>query len=57
MRMWAQSLALLSRLRIWHCHDLWYRSQMWLGSCLAVAVAVAGSYSSNLTPNLETSIG
>ena len=24
MRLWVQSLALLSRLRIWHCHELWY---------------------------------
>ena len=42
------------------CHELWYRSQMWLGSSLAmavaVAVAVAGSYSSDVTPSLETSI-
>ena len=30
-------------------------SQTWLGSCVAVAVAVAGSYSSNLTPSLGTS--
>ena len=27
MRMWVQSLASLSGLRIWHCHELWYRSQ------------------------------
>ena len=32
MRMRVQSLASLSGLRIWHCHELWYRSQMWLGS-------------------------
>ena len=25
MRMWAQSLALLSGLRIGHCSELWYR--------------------------------
>ena len=30
------------------CHGLWCRSQTWLGSC----VAVAGSCSSNSTPNL-----
>ena len=29
---------LLSRLGIWHCHELWGKSQMWLGSCVAVAV-------------------
>ena len=27
--------------------ELWCRSQMWLGSGIAVAVAVAGGYSSN----------
>ena len=25
-------------LRIWHCHELWCRLQMWLGSHVAVAV-------------------
>ena len=25
-------------LRIWHCHELWCRSHMWLRSCVAVAV-------------------
>ena len=30
------SLALLSGLR---CYELWYRSQTWLGSGIAVAVA------------------
>ena len=39
--------------RIWHCHELWYRSQTQLGS--DVAVAVTGNYSSNWTPSLETS--
>ena len=29
---------------------------MWLGSCIAVAVVQAGSYSSGLTPRLRTSI-
>ena len=33
-----QSLALLSELRIWHCHELWCRSQTRLGSGIAVAV-------------------
>ena len=23
VRMWVRSLASLSRLRIWHCHELW----------------------------------
>ena len=30
--------ALLSGIRIQHCHDLWCRSQTQLGSCVAVAV-------------------
>ena len=39
MRMWVQSLALLSGLSIPHCHKLQRRSQMWLGSGIAVAMA------------------
>ena len=31
-------VALLSGLRIWHCRELWSRSQMWLGSGVAVAL-------------------
>ena len=38
MRLQVQSLALLSRLRIRRCHELWCRSQMWLGSGVAVAL-------------------
>ena len=38
MRMWVWSLVLLSGLRIWHCRELWCRSQTRLGSCVAVAV-------------------
>ena len=38
MRMQVQSLASLSGSRIWHCHELWCRSQTWLGSHIAVAV-------------------
>ena len=34
MRTWVQSLAPLSGLRIWHCCELWCRSQMWLRSCV-----------------------
>ena len=52
---WVLILALLSGLRIWHCRELWGRSQMWLGSGIAVAVTVAGSCSSDLTPSLELS--
>ena len=39
MRLWVQSLASLSGLRIWCWCELWCRSQMQLGSCMAVAVA------------------
>ena len=38
MVMWVQSLASLSGLRIQHCSELWCRSQMRLGSRIAVAV-------------------
>ena len=38
MRLQVRSPALLSGLRIRHCHELWYRSQMQLGSDVAVAV-------------------
>ena len=37
-RMWVCSLAFISGSRIWHCHKLWCRSQMQLGSGVAVAV-------------------
>ena len=36
------------------CHELWCRSKTWLGS--GIAVAVAGSCSSDSTPSLGTSI-
>ena len=49
MRMWVRSLALLSGLGIWHCHEVWCRLQTRLES----HVAVAGSCSSDLTPNLK----
>ena len=39
MRLWVQSLASRSRSRIRHCHELWHRSQTWLGSGFAVAMA------------------
>ena len=38
------------------CHELWCRSQMQLGSHVAVAVAQASSCSSSWRPNLGTSI-
>ena len=54
MRMQVRSLASLSGLRIWRCHELWCRLRVWLRS--DVAVAQAGSYSSDGTPSLGTSI-
>ena len=56
MRMWVWSLASLSGSDIWHCCELWCRSQTWLGSGVAVAVAQASSCSSDLTPSLGNSM-
>ena len=55
MRLQVRSLALLSGLRIRYRHELWCRSQMQLGSGVAVVVAQAGSCSSDQTPGLGTS--
>ena len=38
MRLWVRSLASISGLRIQCCRELWCRSQMQLGSGMAVAV-------------------
>ena len=59
MRTQARFLVLLSVLRIWRCHELWCRLQVPLGFCMAVAVAVAvaGSCSSDLIPRLGTAVG
>ena len=56
MRTQVQSLALLSGLRIQNYGELWGRLQMHLGSHIAVAVAWAGSCSSNSTLSLGTSV-
>ena len=56
MRMQVRLLASLSGFRIWHCHELWCRSQTLLRSCIAVAVGLASSYSSNSTTGLGISI-
>ena len=40
MRTQVRSLALLSGLRLQRCRELWCRSHTWLGSHVAVAVAV-----------------
>ena len=56
MRTWVRSLALFSGLKIRHCCELWCRLQMWLRSHIAVAMARVGSYSSDSTPSLGTSI-
>ena len=57
MRMLVRSLALLSGLRIWHCGELWCRSQTRLRSHIAVAAVQAGSRGSDSTPSLGTSKG
>ena len=54
--MQVQSLASLSGLRIWRSRELRCRSQMRLGSRIAVAVLEARRYSSDSTPSLGTSI-
>ena len=56
MRMWVRSLASLSGSGVLRCGELWCRSQTQLGSCIAEAVAWAGSSSSELTRGLGTSI-
>ena len=56
MRLRVRSLPLLSGLRIWRCRELWCGGQTRLGSNVAVALAWAGGYSSDSTPNLGTSI-
>ena len=54
MRMRVQSLASIRGLGIWCCHELWCGSQAQLRS--GVAVAEAGSCSSDLSPSLRISI-
>ena len=56
MRLRVPSLASLSGLRIRHCHKLRCRSQIQLGSGIAVAVVQTRGYSSDSTPSLGTSI-
>ena len=51
-RLRVQSLASLSGLRIWGCHELWCSLQMRLRSGVAVALTQAGCNSSNQTPSL-----
>ena len=49
--------ASLSGLRFQCCRELSCRSQMWLGSDVAVAVVLAGGCTSYWTPSMGTSIG
>ena len=55
MRMRVRSLALISGLRVWHCCELWCRSQTPLRSGIAVALVQAGSRGSDSIPRLGTS--
>ena len=50
MELWIRSLALLSGLRIQHCCELWCRSQTWLRSGIAAAVAVGQELQLQLDP-------
>ena len=52
-RMRVRSLALLSGLTIWCCHELWYRLLMQPASHYAVSAAKANSCSFK-PPSLET---
>ena len=56
MRMRVQSPTPLSGFKIRHCCELHCRPKTWLESGIALAVAYAGSCSSNLTPSLGNSI-
>ena len=56
MRLRVRFLALLRGLRIWCCRELWCGLQTRLGSCVAVALVQAGSYNSDWTPYLGTSM-
>jgi len=54
MRTQVWSLALLSRLRIQCCHELWYKFQMLLRSGVAVAVVVGQQLQLRFDPSLWT---
>ena len=56
MRLPVPSMAWISELRIWCCHELWCSLQKRLRSAIAVAMAQAGCCSSDSTPSLGTSI-
>ena len=56
MRMQVPALALLSGSGIWRCGELWCRLQIRLRSGVVVAGVEAGSYSSDSTPSLGTSL-
>ena len=56
MRLQVRPLAPLSGLRIRRCRELWCRSKTRFESGIAVAVAKAGSCSSDSSPSLGTSI-
>ena len=51
-----EDVGLISGLKSWSGRELWCRLQTWLGSRVAVALVKAGTYSSDSTPSLGTSI-
>ena len=54
MKLGVRSLALLRGLRIWCCHELWYRCSS--DPAVSVAVVEASSYNSDSTLSLGTAI-
>ena len=54
MRIWVQSLVLLTGLRMQCCPELWYKSQMQLRSGIAVIVVYTSNYSSDSTPSYSS---
>ena len=45
MRMQVQYVASFNELRIWQCHKLWGRSQMWLGSYKGIPIMISADLS------------
>ena len=54
MKLRVKTLTLVSELRVQRYHELRYRWQTWLESCISMAVAWASNWSSVSTPSLRT---